>query len=408
MAILQNMWLRGSKKKLGGTVLYVQKGRTLQRELAPEVSNPRTPQQMQQRVKWSNLVTFYRANKSWMSKAFENKKATQSDYNKFMSLNVAFSDIYLTKQEAASNACLVYRYKVSDGSLPAIEVYENGNDWVTDLYLGTDLQISESTTLGAFATAVLSNNASLQQGDQLSFIRFTQNSNNDTGVPYIQVRKYELLLVPTSTALLKDYFPIDLLAVGELQEKNALMIKNNGGDGGFSLIFSRTSGGKILVSPSYVTVVGMSSYYGNYRTPLALERAMQSYGVTDEVFLSSNSASSPTTAPTNISISNIKLKANNVTLTPGAVRDKDVYDFSKGLDITFSGDVSGDVEQIKVVAGSSTGTTDSASVSGAVVSTAHNFNITGISDDQNITITVTVNGVDYVLRCSTGAAGGME
>ena len=62
MAVLQNMWLRGAKKKLGGTVLYTQGGRTLQRELAPEVKNPKTPAQMGQRVKWANLVAFYRAN----------------------------------------------------------------------------------------------------------------------------------------------------------------------------------------------------------------------------------------------------------------------------------------------------------------------------------------------------------
>ncbi len=60
-------------------MLYTQGGRTLQRELAPEVKNPKTPAQMGQRVKWANLVAFYRANASWMPKAFENKKATQSD-----------------------------------------------------------------------------------------------------------------------------------------------------------------------------------------------------------------------------------------------------------------------------------------------------------------------------------------
>ena len=68
------MWLRGASKKLGGTVLYTQGGRTLQRELAPEVKNPKTPAQMGQRVKWANLVAFYRANAGWMPKAFENKR----------------------------------------------------------------------------------------------------------------------------------------------------------------------------------------------------------------------------------------------------------------------------------------------------------------------------------------------
>ena len=102
MAIVQTMWMTGTKKKLGGTVLYQAMGQTRQRELAAEISNPRTTQQMTQRVKWSNLVNLYRANRSWMKYAFETKKTNQSEYNKFMSLNVAASAIYLPKNVAAA------------------------------------------------------------------------------------------------------------------------------------------------------------------------------------------------------------------------------------------------------------------------------------------------------------------
>ena len=66
MAIVTSMWLKGTKQKLGGSVLYQAMGQTRQRELAANVANPRTNSQMQQRTRWANLVNFYRVNAGWM------------------------------------------------------------------------------------------------------------------------------------------------------------------------------------------------------------------------------------------------------------------------------------------------------------------------------------------------------
>ena len=227
------MWLRGAKKKLGGTVLYTQGGRTLQRELAPEVKNPKTPAQMGQRVKWANLVAFYRAHASWMPKAFEDKKATQSDYNKFMSLNASSSRIYLTKEQARQGACVVDSYRVSDGTLQPVDIFPSENNWLTNLYLTGLDKLDATTTVEAFSTALLASNAGLRSGYQLSFIRMTQLNNNTTGIPYVQVRAYELLINEQGPGLVKDFWPIELIALGQQQETKAIMVKNNNKQGGF-------------------------------------------------------------------------------------------------------------------------------------------------------------------------------
>lgn len=348
MAVLQNMWLRGAKKRLGGTVLYSQGGRTLQRELAPDVKNPRTPSQMGQRVKWANLVAFYRANAKWMPKAFENKKPTQSDYNKFVSLNAASSRIYLTKEQARQGACVVDSYKVSDGSLQPVDIFPLAKNWVTNLYLEGLETLNGETTVADFSKALLASNAGLMRGDQLSFIRITQLFNNTTGIPYVQVRAYELIINDQGSGLVGDYWPIELIGMAQQQETNALSVLNNNKQGGFAIIVSRTQGSKVLVSQSQITLVNMAATIEQYSNAAALSAAVDSYGKGDEVFLDSKVVNNIDQQPTTISIVRLSSADGRVTAVPGGDFDISNATFSSGMIVTFNQNVPGTPSQATI------------------------------------------------------------
>ena len=346
------MWLRGAKKKLGGTVLYTQGGRTLQRELAPEVKNPKTPAQMGQRVKWANLVAFYRANAGWMPKAFESKKATQSDYNKFMSLNAANSRIYLTKEQARQGACVVDSYRVSDGTLQPVDIFPTGSNWVTNLYITGLDKLDATTTVAAFSKALLASNAGLRSSDQLSFIRVTQVFNNMTNIPYLQVRAYELLINEQGPGLLKDFWPIELIALGKEQETTAIMVKNNNKQGGFAIIVSRTQGGRVLVSPSQVTQVNMADVINQYSSSTALQAAIDSYGRGDEVFLDSKGANAIDQQPTTLSITGISGGTEGAPIiAPGGEVELKAPAFESRGQIYFNQEVTGTPELVRVIVG---------------------------------------------------------
>ena len=396
MAVLQNMWLRGAKKKLGGTVLYTQGGRTLQRELAPEVKNPKTPAQMGQRVKWANLVSFYRANAGWMPKAFENKKATQSDYNKFMSLNAANSRIYLTKEQARQGACVVDSYRVSDGTLQPVGVYTDEDGWVTNLYLTGLDKLDETTTVAAFSTALIASNAGLRSGDQISFIRVTQLFNNTTGIPYVQVRAYELIINEQGSGKVKDFWPTKLIALGEIQNTPALSVLNNDKQGGFAIIVSRTQGGRVLVSPSQITQVNMAAVISQYSSNAALADAIASYGQGDEVFLDSKGANAIGQQPTTLSITGISAKDGSNTTATGGEVDLAAEAFQNGLSVTFNQNITGNVEQVKTTfAGSTLKTDTAATVAGAVVTSSLNYVPTPQSTEETLVVEVTISGVIY-------------
>lgn len=301
MAIVTSMWLRGSRKRLGGTVIYQAMGQTRQRELAPEVSNPRTVSQQTQRVKWANLVNLYRANSTWMKYAFETKKITQSEYNKFMSLNVASSTIYLPKHIANAGGCVVAPYYFTQGSLPSIEwVAGGGVGFTSNIVLGAHFEFN-NTLVSEFSQMLIDNNPGIRQGDQLSIIRMTQMTNGDSGVPYVIVRKYELIVdVNNTSEHVFDYWPADLVDSNEAEDCR-LIIKNTNNSGGFAMILSRTISGRTYVSTQRVVIMNNEAMIANYSSPAALQAAIDSYGVQDDAFLSSTTAEGDNQAPTPLS-----------------------------------------------------------------------------------------------------------
>lgn len=298
MAIVSSMWLKGAKKRLGGTVIYQAMGQTRQRELAAEVSNPRTESQMGQRVKWANLVNLYRANRSWMKYAFETKKSNQSEYNKFMSLNVAASRIYLTKPIANAGGCVVDTYMVTQGSLPSIEFVPTNN-----AYYRSNIEIGNLTNLNTvsvkeFSDIVVELNPAIRYGDQLSFIRMTQMTNASTGVPYVVVREYEVIIDTNNLLPLSDYLPLDYITTWGSDPLFLAVGTATGRSGGFAMILSRTISGKTYVSSQRVITVAMDEYIEAFSSRAALQAAIDSYGVQEDAFLSSTYAATDSQAPT--------------------------------------------------------------------------------------------------------------
>lgn len=311
MAIVKNFWLRGTKKRLAGSVLYQAMGQTRQRELASEVSNPRTVSQQSHRVKWANLVNFYKPNASWMRYAFETKKSNQSEYNKMMSLNVAQSNIYLTKQAAAAGACVVTNYIMTQGSLPSISAELSGGRWNTNLFLAAGTAYDEEVSVADASANLLDNNPGLREGDQISMIRYTQMVNEVTGYPYVVVRKYEVILSRTNNDYWYNYMPFGVFVMDSFASTPCVGIAKTGNAGGFLLVLSRTQSGKTYVSTQSIVPVDNSALIAAYSSQSALEAAIASYGQSDDAFLSSDSANYGQNEPIQLTINSLTIDGVN-------------------------------------------------------------------------------------------------
>lgn len=317
MAIVKNFWLKNQSKKLAGAVIYQAMGQTRSRELASSVSNPRTTDQMSQRVRWANLVNFYRANKSWMKFAFETKPTNRTDYNQFMSLNVSGSRIYLTKGIANQGGCIVDSYVMTQGSLASIEVSYQGGVWNSNLFLPAGFFITATTTVAEVSQALISSNPALREGDQLSFIRLTQQTNSNTGVPFVVVRKYEVVLNSSDLRFFYQFMPDVYISESGYGNNNSLAVIDSGNAGGFLLVLSRTTGGKTYVSTQSVVVANNDALIQAYSSQNALQAAIDSYGESTEPFLTSTTAEQDSQAPVQPSILSISGDLGNAI--PGQV-----------------------------------------------------------------------------------------
>lgn len=404
MAIVQNFWLKGSKKRLGGAVLYKAMGQTRSRELASEVSNPRTVAQMTQRIKWSNLVNFYRANQSWMKYAFETKKTNQSEYNKFMSLNVTGSPIALTKEAASSGACVAVPYIVTQGSMPSIEWTDTQVEFISNLFYTSSGLIEEDTTVGEFSRGIVENNPAIQVGDQLSFIRVTQMVNASTGYPYIIVRKYEVIMDTASTNYLSNFIPYGILSIDGEAGNNPIKITKHGRQGGFAMILSRTTGGKTYVSSQSLIVVGNDPIISRWSSPEAIAEAIASYGESEDAFLSSTSAQQSQNIPVPLNITSVTIDGVNYTslaLTPTYASLG-----GKRMTINFNGDV-GDASAIDEIQSSFTRgkvvTNPIVSVSGNTIIVQFPPAEVDVENQHLINVTVSMGPNDYDINFASSS-----
>lgn len=304
MAKLPNLWLKGGSQKLGGVVLYQSNGQTLARELAAQVSNPRTDAQMEQRVKLANVVGVYRANKNWMAGAFEDKKQNESDYNAFVRANLANSLVATSKSQAAAGAAVVAPYKVTSGSLPGVEHVVDGTEVQTNLYLG-ELTINQTTSVAELSRALITNNNGIREGMQLSLIINLQQQAQETGIPYIVVRAYEMIINSSDASLVSEFFPgITLTATSAESPALALGVSLLGA-GAACFILSETSAGKTRVSTQSLVAFGTNLAYATYTSQEAWSNAIRSYGANTMVFLDSNTAQGGSYVPTSNYIDSI-------------------------------------------------------------------------------------------------------
>lgn len=201
MAKSVNVYTRGLKQRLGGVVWYQRKGETIARELAASVENPQTDAQMDQRVKLANVVSIYRANKQWMEKyAFENRKQGLSVYNAFVSANLSWNNVVLTKEQTAVGAGVAAEYMFTKGTLPkmSVSVVDNGIFQFLDIY--QDENFTNTSTIADLSAALL--NAGWRAGDQLSVIVNKQKTIG--GIPYVFVDAYEFIVNTSDTRTMFD------------------------------------------------------------------------------------------------------------------------------------------------------------------------------------------------------------
>lgn len=283
MAVVRNAANTVRRGRIGETTYYVSNGQQIARQARNDSNYGETARrseaQQSRRVLWANIVNFYKASSSWMAKAFETKRNGQTDYNKFMQVNVGAARINLTREQAAAGACVADNFIISQGSLPSVEMSLQISNWVTNINLG-NLTIGDTTTNAELTAAIEANNANLRRGMQLSFVSY-QQTVDALGIPRLISRLYEITLDAESQSLVRNYLPAfcSTTVDGKLGTSAALSI------GGFAYIVSDLSSGSLRVSTQRLNTIN-ATLIAQYTSQEAKDAAIASYGLDAEVVLS--------------------------------------------------------------------------------------------------------------------------
>lgn len=286
MAVIRNTSSARRVGRVGNTTYYVANGQQIARQSRNDsnygIDASRSRAQQMRRVRWSNLVNLYKACKTWMPKAFESKKQSQSDYNKFVSLNINSSAVCLTKDQATGGCSVMSSYIVSQGSLSPITyraASSQGTAVVTSLAIGTS-SLAE-LTVGDLAAEIIGANTDFQVNDNIAVILFkTWEPKGD--FPYTVSQYQELTLDLNSEVLLSN------TAIGALLEVSGGKLAIKASVFGTNLyqcvavIHTRKVGGKLLTSTQQA-YPNISDFIDEYSTQDQEELAIQSYGVNEDV-----------------------------------------------------------------------------------------------------------------------------
>lgn len=296
MAVTRNNLSMKMNGKVGAYSFYTSTGGRQVARIANNSSNygetaKRTVAMQTRRSRWGNLVSFYSANKDLMARAYERKGANLSDYNRFMQLNIPLASVSLVKDDFMRGMAILQEYVIADGSLPEIDVAEVQEDGcVFNLLTKIDGEFADKT-IGQISVDLLDNNPQLQQGDQLTFVSYT-----NAGTTPSTIRIYRHLCEMTIDT--KSAVSFGTLKYANIIAGNGLkvVIAGQGDVFGQAIIHSRSVGGSLLVSRAKITL-NSDTLVKQFSAPEAVKKAIDSYGVDNEKLLEPGSPEQPAPRP---------------------------------------------------------------------------------------------------------------
>ena len=296
MAVTRNNLSMKMNGRVGAYTFYTTTGGRQVARVANNGSNygesaKRTVAMQTRRTKWGNVVSFFRQNKDLMARAFERKSANLSDYNRFMQLNIPIASVALTRDDFLKGACILQAYTISDGSLPEISsslLEEDG--FAFDLLTTLDGEFADYT-IGEISINLMDNNPQILEGDQLTFINWTNADTVGGGI-----RLYRHLVEITIDR--GSSLPFSNLRYSNIVASNGskVIIQGNGPVYGQAIIHSRSVGGNLLVSPAKIAL-NSTTYVDQFSDATAVKKAIDSYGVDADKLLEPGSPEQPAPAP---------------------------------------------------------------------------------------------------------------
>lgn len=274
----RNMLLGLAAGKVGDLVFYRDGGEQRTRtRVTPR--NPRSPEQMAQRIRMANIPALYRLLAPVVRDSFSNRPSNQSGYNAFASGAIDLSP-FMTKAMANADSVLPMPAVISKGVLTSQSFEITQKEGVSRLSLSVSVAASSDATAGRLSDALIGANVGIQAGDRLTFVGlkfFVDDLSTEADIYGGQLSLASLVVDPSSSTYLPDLG----LSVeqGILSHTISTAAPESAEIVAGAIILSRVdSTGSLQTSFARLALSeSAQSLYDKYRTDNALSDALKSY-----------------------------------------------------------------------------------------------------------------------------------
>ena len=159
--------------RVGNMRFYERNGEIIGVSLPNGIRNPKSPAQMQQRIKMNNILNMYKYIKGYLQQNFEGIIGNKNASSFFRSYNLMKTPVWLTKAQKESYKFVLAPYVVAQGRIPTVWYEFRDGVFVSDINVG-DLEINNETEERVLSSVICGNNEGWTNNDSLQVILLRQ------------------------------------------------------------------------------------------------------------------------------------------------------------------------------------------------------------------------------------------
>ena len=159
--------------RVGNMRFYERNGEIIGVSLPNGIRNPKSPAQMQQRIKMNNILNMYKYIKGYLQQNFEGIIGNKNASSFFRSYNLMKTPVWLTKEQKESCKFVLAPYVVAQGRIPTVGYEFKEGVFVSDINVG-DLEINDETEESVLSSIICGNNEGWTNNDSLLVILLRQ------------------------------------------------------------------------------------------------------------------------------------------------------------------------------------------------------------------------------------------
>ena len=159
--------------RVGNMRFYERNGEIIGVSLPNGIHNPKSPAQMQQRIKMNNILNMYKYIKGYMQQNFEGIIGNKNASSFFRSYNLMKTPVWLTKAQKESYKFVLAPYVVAQGRIPTVGYEFRDGMYVSDINIGS-LEINDETAENVLSSVICGSNEGWANNDTLQIILLRQ------------------------------------------------------------------------------------------------------------------------------------------------------------------------------------------------------------------------------------------